>query len=119
MLASIGLPGTNGFVGEFLVLLGTYQTYPAAAIVGAIGVILGAVYMLTLYRDVFYGTPAKATWAALPDMNARELVTLAPLIVLIFLLGVMPGPVLKLTEASVAHVMSNLTPVTQTAELAR
>jgi NADH-quinone oxidoreductase subunit M len=110
-LSSIGLPGTNGFVGEFLILLGTFQTYPVAAVVGALGVVLGAVYMLTLYRNVFFGAPAKEEWKSLPDMTGLELATLAPLLVLIFVLGLLPTPLLKLTEASVTDVVTDLNPL--------
>jgi NADH-quinone oxidoreductase subunit M len=108
-LSSIGLPGLNGFVGEFLVLLGTFQTWPVAAAVGALGVVLGAVYMLTLYRNVFFG-PVNEKWKDLPDMTGVELATLAPLILLAFGIGLMPGPVLQLTEGPVAHVMKSLHP---------
>jgi NADH-quinone oxidoreductase subunit M len=110
-LSSIGLPGTNGFVGEFLILLGTFQTYPVAAVVGALGVVLGAVYMLTLYRNVFFGAPVKEEWKSLPDMTGLELATLAPLLVLIFVLGLLPTPLLKLTEASVTDVVTDLNPL--------
>jgi NADH-quinone oxidoreductase subunit M len=118
-LSSIGLPGLNGFVGEFLVLLGTFQTSPVSAVVGALGVVLGAVYMLTLYRNVFFG-PVNEKWKDLPDMTPVELATLAPLILLAVGLGVMPGPLLELTEAPVAHVMQSLHPAQMaSAELPR
>ena len=103
-LSSIGLPGTNGFVGEFLILAGTFQTYPVAAAVGGIGVILGAVYMLTLYRNVFFG-PVNEKYADLTEPNALELTTLVPLIALIFFLGFVPNTVLSKTEGAVAHIM--------------
>ncbi|HMV65309.1 MAG TPA: NADH-quinone oxidoreductase subunit M [Myxococcota bacterium] len=110
-LSSIGLPGTNGFVGEFLILLGTFQTYPAAAVTGALGVVLGAVYMLTLYRNVFFGKPAREEWTSLPDMTPLELATLAPLLILIFALGLLPTPLLQLTEAPVTQVVTGLNPL--------
>jgi NADH-quinone oxidoreductase subunit M len=108
-LSSIGLPGLNGFVGELLVLLGTFQRWPLAAVVGGLGVVLGAVYMLTLYRNVFFGPP-NPKWKRLPDVNATELVTLLPLVVLAVVLGVYPGPLLRLTEAPVAAVVAKLQP---------
>ncbi len=106
-LSSIGLPGLNGFVGEFLVLLGTWQTSPVWTAVGALGVVLGAVYMLTLYRYLFFGDP-NPRWskAQLPDLTPMELVTLVPLVVLCFWIGLMPGTLLNLTEKPVAHVLS-------------
>jgi NADH-quinone oxidoreductase subunit M len=108
-LSSIGLPGLNGFVGEFLVLLGTYQKSPIWTAVGALGVVLGAVYMLTLYRYLFFGEPnPRWTKAQLPDLTPMELVTLVPLVVLCFWIGLMPGPLLSLTEKPVAHVLSGV-----------
>jgi NADH-quinone oxidoreductase subunit M len=108
-LSSIGLPGLNGFVGEFLVLLGTFQKSPVWAAVGALGVVLGAVYMLTLYRYLFFGEPnPRWTKAQLPDLTPMELVTLVPLVVLCFWIGLMPGPLLSLTEKPVAHVLSGV-----------
>ena len=115
-LSSIGLPGMNGFVGEFLVLLGTFQTWPVASVCGALGVVLGAVYMLTLYRNIFYG-PLNEKWKDLPDPTPAELVTLVPLIVLIFVIGVWPAPLLNMTEPSVARVVDILNPPPQTAEV--
>jgi NADH-quinone oxidoreductase subunit M len=111
-LSSIGLPGLNGFVGEFLILLGAYQTFPVAAVVGAIGVILGAVYMLTLYRNMFFGKVTNPKWEGLPDANGFELTTLIPLVALAIWIGVMPGPWLALTEDAVAHVVKDLHPQT-------
>jgi NADH-quinone oxidoreductase subunit M len=108
-LSSIGLPGTNGFVGEFLILLGTFQRYPIAAFVGAIGVVLGAVYMLTLYRNVFYG-PGRASQKDLKDVTPVELMVLVPLVVLIFVLGLQPNLMLSVTEAPVARVVQALVP---------
>ena len=86
-LSSIGLPGTNGFVGEFLILSGTWlarlATAPWFAAVGATGVILGAVYMLVLVEKVFFGPIQNQKNAALPDFSVREWFVIAPLLVLI------------------------------------
>jgi NADH-quinone oxidoreductase subunit M len=109
-LSSIGLPGTNGFVGEFLILIGTFQTYPVAAGIGAFGVVLGAAYMLTLYRNMFFGKARNPAFAALPEPNVVELASLLPLVVLIFVLGLMPNLVLSRTEGPVARVMHDLQP---------
>jgi NADH-quinone oxidoreductase subunit M len=107
MLSSIGLPGTNGFVGEFLVLLGTFQVWPFMSVGAALGVVLGAVYMLKLYRNVFYG-PANPAWGDLPDTNAKELAALVPLVILIFLLGLFPNTLLEVSEGPVADVVRKM-----------
>ncbi|MBA2319653.1 MAG: NADH-quinone oxidoreductase subunit M [Deltaproteobacteria bacterium] len=109
-LSSIGLPGTNGFVGEFLILLGTWQRYPVAAAVGALGVVLGAVYMLTLYRNLFFGKARNPKFASFPEPNLVETATLVPLVCLIFLIGFFPNPLLVLTEAPVQRIVDRLQP---------
>jgi len=113
-LSSIGLPGLNGFVGEFLILLGTFQTAPVAAVVGAFGVVLGAIYMLTLVRHMFFG-PLPERWATLPDVTTAELATLVPLVAVAVLVGFVPTPFLALTEAPITHAIGALN---QTATLA-
>src|SRR3984957_19053413 len=90
-LASVGLPGTSGFVGEFLSLQGAYLVNSWLAFVAATGVILGAAYMLWLYRRLFYGPLEKADVRAMPDLNAREYAMFVPLIALTFWLGVHPA----------------------------
>jgi NADH-quinone oxidoreductase subunit M len=107
-LSSIGLPGLNGFVGEFLILVGAFQTWPLATAVGATGVVLGAVYMLTLYRNMFFGPVSEARWRNLPDLTPMELTTLVPLVVLAVVLGLFPGPLLAVTEGPVARVVEDL-----------
>ena len=99
-LSSIGLPGTNGCVGEFLVLAGTFasRAFPSAsalAVVGTTGVILSAVYMLWMYQRVFFGPPRKAAEHGVPDLSAREWVTLAPLLLAIVVIGFAPQPLLS------------------------
>lgn len=95
MLASIALPGTNGFIGEFLCLLGAYKSahagvYPVGWVVlGVTGTILAAVYMLWMFQRVFYG-PTPARWRELPDLRPAELALVLPLIALIFWIGVRP-----------------------------
>ena len=98
-LSSIGLPGTNGFVGEFLVLIGTFTSKVLRgavplAVVGATGVILGAVYMLWMYQRVFFGPPRKAAAHGLADLTVREWFTLAPLLIAIVAIGFAPQPLL-------------------------
>jgi NADH-quinone oxidoreductase subunit M len=94
-MASIGLPGLSGFVGEFLVLLGAYKANTWVAFVAAIGVILGAAYMLWLYRKVVFGQLTKDSLKTITDMNAREIAVFAPLIVLVFWMGIYPDTFLE------------------------
>jgi NADH-quinone oxidoreductase subunit M len=89
-MASVGLPGTSGFVGEFLSLAGTYQVSTWAALVCTTGIILGAAYMLYLYRRVAYGKQRNADAAAMPDLSVRELWLLAPIAAVVLWMGVYP-----------------------------
>ena len=93
--SSIGVPGTNGFVGEFLVLLGAYRTYPVAAVIGATSVIIAAAYMLWAVQRILFNPLDKPENAHIPDMNRRELLLMAPLLAGIIWLGVYPAPVLR------------------------
>lgn len=104
-LASIGLPGLNGFVGEFLILMGTYQSHPWAAALGATGVILGAVYMLTLVQRVFWQEITFEENRTLREITWRELLSFAPLAVLMVWIGVHPMTFLALTEATVQKLV--------------
>jgi NADH-quinone oxidoreductase subunit M len=94
-MASIGLPGLSGFVGEFLVLLGAYKANTWVAFIAATGVILGAAYMLWLYRKVVFGQMTKESLKSISDMNAREIAVFAPLIVLVFWMGIYPNTFLE------------------------
>ena len=105
MLASMGLPGTAGFVGEILVLVGVYQVNTWVAALAALGVILGAAYMLWLYRRTIFGTLEKDGLQQILDMDRREISFFAPLIVLAILMGVMPGPFLDVMHVSVDHLI--------------
>ncbi len=104
-LASIGLPGLNGFVGELVILLGTYQSLPWATALGATGIIFGAVYMLTLVQRVFWNALAHEENRQLPDINWRELAAFAPLAVLMVWIGVHPTTFLSLSEAAVTKLL--------------
>ncbi len=106
--ASAGLPGLNGFVGEFMVLLGSYLTYPAHTIVAAFGVVLAAVYLLWAYERVFTGPITKAENEKLVDLSLREVAILAPMAVFIVLLGVYPKPALDIIEPSVEAVIDRV-----------
>jgi NADH-quinone oxidoreductase subunit M len=107
--SSIGLPGLNGFVGEFLILLGSYKARMwVFGALAATGVILGAVYMLSMFQRVMYGTLDKEENRNLPDLNLRELFTLVPIVLLIFWVGVYPKPFLKVIEPPVRKVVVKL-----------
>jgi NADH-quinone oxidoreductase subunit M len=93
-LSSIGLPGTNGFVGEFLILLGAFRTRPIPATISALAIILAAGYMLWLVRRVFFGPIVHTVNETIRDLSRRELVTLLPLVILIFWIGIYPKPFL-------------------------
>jgi len=99
-LSSIGLPGTNGFVGEFLVLIGSFRTYPILAVISATGVIFAAAYLLWALQRILFNPLDKRENEHIPDLNRRELALLIPLVAVIIWLGVYPAPVLRRTEAS-------------------
>jgi NADH-quinone oxidoreductase subunit M len=105
-LANVGLPGTGGFVGEFLTMLGAFLVNTWVAIFAATGVILSAAYALFLYRRVVLGALVKPALQTIMDLNAREIVILAPLVVLTLLMGFYPKPVFDVTSASVANLIS-------------
>lgn len=107
-LSSIGLPGTNGFVGEFLILLGMFKTNMTYAIIGASGVIIAAIYMLWMVQRVFYGEVINEKNKILSDMNWRERFLLVPLIVMVFWIGIYPRPFLKMIEPSVQNLVETV-----------
>jgi NADH-quinone oxidoreductase subunit M len=107
MLSSLGLPGLNGFVGEFLVLLGTFLTHRWWAVVSAVGVILAALYLLWAYQRVFHGEPEGEN-ATIPDLTLREGLVMAPLVALIVFLGVYPKPMLDRIEPSVDALVEHI-----------
>ena len=107
MLSSIGLPGLNGFVGEFLILVGAFVAHRWWAVVAAAGVILAALYLLWAYQRVFHG-PADEENASMADLNLREIAVLVPFVIAIVFMGIYPKPVIDRMEpavdALVAHV---------------
>ncbi|MCA8933003.1 MAG: NADH-quinone oxidoreductase subunit M [Rhodospirillaceae bacterium] len=107
MLASVGLPGTSGFVGEFLSLLGAFLANTWVAALAAIGVILGAVYMLGLYRRVIFGKLVKEDLKLLKDLSAREIAVFAPLIAMVLWMGIYPASFIEVMEVSVDHLIQN------------
>ena len=108
MLASVGLPGTSGFVGEFLVLVGIFQVSTWVAAFVATGVILGAAYMLYLYRRVIFGQLTKESLTKIADLSPREIAVFAPLVVLVFWLGIYPTPFLEIMHASVDNLIDQV-----------
>jgi NADH-quinone oxidoreductase subunit M len=114
MLASVGLPGTGGFVGEFLVLVGLFEVNTWVAAFCALGVILGAAYMLYLYRRVIFGKMTKESLMQIADMNKREVIVFAPLLILTFWMGIYPVSFLDFMHVSVANLIEQV----QTAQAA-
>jgi len=106
-LSSIGLPGTNGFVGEFTILLGTFKSNVAYAVLGAVGIILAAIYMLWMYQRMMFGKITKPENENLKDLNLREKIVLIPLILAIFWIGIYPKPIFNRMEPSVKSLLEN------------
>jgi NADH-quinone oxidoreductase subunit M len=106
-LANVGLPGTSGFVGEFLTLIGTFRINNWVATLATLGTILSAAYALWLYRKVIFGKLEKPSLFNIRDIGWREMVVLAPLVILTIVFGVYPKPVLDLSAASVAQLMDS------------
>ena len=108
MLASVGLPGTGGFIGEFLVLVGAFKVSSWLAAFAATGVILGAVYMLYLYRRVVFGELTKESLLKITDLSRREILMFAPLIVLVFWMGIYPVSFLDVMHVSVGNLIDQV-----------
>jgi NADH-quinone oxidoreductase subunit M len=106
-LANIGLPGTSGFIGEFLTLIGTFKVNTWVTTLATTGVILSAAYALWLYRKVIFGALEKTSLAAITDLGGREMFIFAPLIALTILFGVYPKPVLDVSATSVAALLDS------------
>ncbi|MEK7204635.1 MAG: proton-conducting transporter membrane subunit, partial [candidate division NC10 bacterium] len=107
-LSSIGLPGLNGFVGEFLILVGTFRVNVLYAVLATSGVILAAVYMLWMFQRVMFGTVRHDENRRLTDLTPREIVVLVPVIVFIVWIGIYPRPFLATTEASVKQLLAQV-----------
>lgn len=106
-MSSVGLPGTGGFVGEFLILLGTFQSSPIAGVLAASGVLLGAIYMLTLCRKILFGPTNNPENEHLKDLNAIEFAYLTPLTVLAIVMGVAPNLFLDKIRPSIDYLAKN------------
>jgi NADH-quinone oxidoreductase subunit M len=109
--SSIGLPGLNGFVGEFLILLGAFRVAPGWAVLAATGVILGAIYMLWMYRRVMFGPLTDVENQKLEDLNGREIAILTPILTLIVIMGVYPQPFLDTLKPSVDVTLKRIAAV--------
>ena len=107
MLGSVGLPGTSGFVGEFLVLLAAFQVNTTIALLAATGLVLGATYMLVLYRKVVFGPTEHSDAANMLDLNRREFWLLSPLVVLVIYFGVFPSAITSITSPSIEKLVRN------------
>jgi NADH-quinone oxidoreductase subunit M len=105
-LANVGLPGTTGFIGEFLSLIGTFKVNSTVAVLATTGTILSAAYALWLYRKVIFGALTKSSLAKIMDLDYREMITLGPLAALVLFFGIYPKPVLDLSAASVTQLFS-------------
>ncbi|HUN94906.1 MAG TPA: NADH-quinone oxidoreductase subunit M [Bradyrhizobium sp.] len=106
-MANVGLPGTSGFIGEFMTLIGTFKISLPTAFLATTGVILSAAYALWLYRKIVFGALIKQSLQTIKDLTLRECLTLVPLVVLTILFGVYPKPVLDMSAASVQQLVTN------------
>jgi NADH-quinone oxidoreductase subunit M len=106
-MANVGLPGTSGFVGEFLTMIGVFQVNTWVAFGAAFGVIFSACYALWLYRRVIFGALTKDSLKAILDLNLREKIILYPLIVLTIVFGFYPSPILDTTAAAVDNLVTH------------
>jgi NADH-quinone oxidoreductase subunit M len=107
-LSSIGLPGLNGFVGEFLILLGAFRWYPGLAAFAATGIVLSATYMLWMFQRVNYGPVSNEKNAGMRDLTPREWVVLVPIVAATVLMGVLPNLFLRPIEPSAARMVSQV-----------
>jgi NADH-quinone oxidoreductase subunit M len=107
-LAGIGLPGTSGFVGEILVIVGVFEVNSWVALLATTGAFLGAAYMLWMYRRVFFGAMVKDELKSFKDLRPNELIAFVPLIAIIILMGVYPSLFLDPMEASVDHLLTQV-----------
>jgi len=106
-LANVGLPGTSGFIGEILTLIGAFRVNTWVALFATTGVILSAAYALRLYRRVIFGVLEKPELKAILDLEAREVAIMAPLVILTILFGVYPAPLLDVIAVSAEHLIKN------------
>jgi NADH-quinone oxidoreductase subunit M len=117
-LASIGLPGTSGFVGEFLALLGTFERHPVLAFIATTGVIFAAYYMLPMVQSILFNRLERPENRSMEDLSGREIVVLGPLVFLMVILGIFPSPVLQRMEPSVQAIVEYVDDAARTGPLA-
>ncbi|MGH7369934.1 MAG: NADH-quinone oxidoreductase subunit M [Candidatus Methylomirabilaceae bacterium] len=108
MLSSMGLPGLNGFIGEFLILVGAFRMNYVWAAFAVSGIVLGAAYMLWLYQRTMFGALENPKNAALQDLNLREMTTLVPIVIMCFWIGLYPSPFLNRMQASVDQILTRV-----------
>ena len=118
-LAAVGLPGTSGFIGEFLILLGTFKVSTLECTLAATALFLGPAYMLYLYRRVIFGTITRADLRNMLDLSPREKAVFAPLLVLVLWMGVYPNSFLRPIQVSVDHLVQQVNAATQAAGVRR
>jgi NADH-quinone oxidoreductase subunit M len=118
-LAAVGLPGTSGFVGEFLILLGTFRVNTLECTLAATALFLGPMYMLYMYRRVIFGTLTRADLRGMLDLSAREKALFVPLLVLVIWMGVYPLSFLRPIQASVDHLVQQVAAATEAAGMRR
>ena len=106
-LAALGLPGTSGFVGEFLVLVGIFQKNMIVAVLASLGIILAATYMLWLYKRIIFGRLFNSEIKEMKDLNKTELYIFASLIFVILFFGFYPEPLLRTTDVSINNLIEN------------
>ncbi|MDX1645961.1 MAG: proton-conducting transporter membrane subunit, partial [Longimicrobiales bacterium] len=107
-LASIGLPGTSGFIGEFLALMGTFERHPTLAVVATLGVIFAAYYMLPMVQTVFFNELDKEENRQIQDLTGREMAIMGPLVALMIVIGWHPTPILERMEPSVRAIVERV-----------
>ncbi|MEF3366925.1 NADH-quinone oxidoreductase subunit M [Methylocystis sp. 9N] len=117
-MANVGLPGTTGFIGEFLSLMGAFQANSWVALIATSGVIFSAAYALYLYRRVIFGALEKASLMNIADLSPREIAIFAPLVLITIYYGVQPGPILSATQASVDNLIQTHTALFDAVKLA-
>ena len=104
MFASMGLPGLSGFISEALIFLGIYQKYPEITVMSLMGLLLGAAYLLWMFKRMFFGKLLDSC-QDYTDMNRREMLTMAPLCVAVILFGIYPAPILNIMKSSVGRLV--------------
>jgi NADH-quinone oxidoreductase subunit M len=104
----MGLPGLNGFIGEFLILAGTAKSNVIYAVIGALGIVLAVAYLLWMFQRVVQGEPNEPENRELKDLSVREVIVLVPLAILIILIGLYPPPFLDCIQPPVEHLLSQI-----------